>query len=131
MAKLEGQLAESTDITVSIDGVVFDDGTFIGSNAVFFQQLQASVNAKIDLLRQVALAKEQGRLDQVLDSIAAYSLEPDVAFGPKFSADEYYRYFRKLYATEITSTSRVYGKDRVVPNLVQSYHRARPILRKG
>lgn len=68
--RLASKLAKATDITVTLDGAAFDDGTFVGTNIAFFQQLQAMVNAKVDLLREVAEANEQGRIEQVLSSIA-------------------------------------------------------------
>src|SRR6266849_5842139 len=77
-ALMLSELSKATDITVSLDGVVFDDGTFVGSNLIFFQQIQAVVNAKVDLLRELAEASEQGKIDQALESIAAKSREPDV-----------------------------------------------------
>ena len=129
-AMLASEWSQATDLTVSLDGVVFDDGTFVGSNVMFFQQLQAAVNAKVDLLREIALASQQGRVDQALESITAKSLEPDVVFATQFSADDYYRYFRKIYAAEITNMNSAYGKEKLVPYLVGSYNRARPVLRK-
>lgn len=129
-AMLASELSQATDLTVSLDGVVFDDGTFVGSNLFFFQQLQAALNAKVDLLREIALASQQGKVDQALESITAKSLEPDVVFASEFSADDYYRSFRKIYATEIANMSSAYGKEKLVPYLVGSYNRARPKLRK-
>ncbi|SRR6266498_472381 len=130
-AMLAAELSHTTDVTVSLDGVVFDDGTFVGPNVTgFFEQMQALVNAKVDLLRDIAVASEQGTLDQAFDSIRAMSREPDIVFGENSSADNYYHHFRKLYATEITNKDNVYGKETLVPYLVKSYHRARPILRK-
>ena len=129
-ALLANELSNATDVTVSVDGVVFDDGTFVGSNLVFFQQLQAAVNAKIDLLHEIVEADEQGKLDQALERINSKSQEPDVTFSSEFSAEEYYRYFRKLDASEITGLNRAYGREKLVPHLLKSYRRARPIHRK-
>jgi hypothetical protein len=129
-AMLSAELTQATDLMVSLDGVVFDDGTFVGSNLIFFQQIQAAVNAKVDLLREVAQASERGTIDQALESITSKSLEPDVVFSQEFSADDYYRYYRKIYAKEISGMTRVYGKERMVPRLLESFHRARPILTK-
>jgi len=130
-AMVTAQLSRATDVTVSLDGVIFDDGTFVGPNVTgFFEQMQAMVNAKVDLLHDIAASSQQGNLDQALDSIAAMSREPDVKFNSKSSADDFYHYFRKLYADEITNKHHAYGKEKLVPYLVKSYHRARPILRK-
>jgi len=129
-ASLESELSQATDVTVSVDGVVFEDGTFVGSNLIFFQQLQAIVNAKVDLLREIALASQRGNIDQAFESITAKSMVPDVVLGSEFSADNYYLYFRKIYAAELTNMTSAYGKEKLVPSLVKSYSRARPILRK-
>lgn len=131
-AMVASQLSRATDVTVSLDGVIFDDGTFVGPNVTgFFEQMQAMVNAKVDLLHDIAAASQQGDVDQALDSIAAKSREPDAKFNSKSSSDDFYHYFRKLYAAEITNKHHAYGKEKLVPYLVKSYHRARPILRKG
>jgi hypothetical protein len=128
--RLESELSQATDLTVSLDGIVFDDGTFVGSNVVFLQQLQAVVNAKVDLLREIAQASQRGKIDEALESIAAKSQEPDVVFSSEFKADDYYRHYRKLYAFEMSNMSRADGKEKLVPHLVKTYQRARPILRK-
>jgi hypothetical protein len=126
-AMLESQLSEATDLTVSLDGVVFDDGSFVGPNMVFFQQMQALVNAKIDLLREVALGSKRKQLDRAFESIKAKAREDDVTLGSTFSADEYYRHFRKMYASEIVAMTEAYGEEALVPHLTRSYLRARPV----
>lgn len=125
------QLSRASDISVSLDGVFFDDATFIGPNETgFFDQMQALFRAKSDLLDEVATASERGTLDQAFESIAAYSNEPDVVFGPTFSSDEWYRYFRKAYATEMHNKHRAYGKDKLLPDLLKSQRRAIKKLKK-
>src|SRR5205814_413208 len=128
--QLTTQLSQASDIAVSLDGLVFEDGTFIGSNDMFFQQLQAMVNAKVDLFRELAAGADKGNIDQAIESIEAASQAPDITFSEQFLPDEYYKYFRKLYATEISGMIRSFGKIRAVPHFLNSYHRARPVLRK-
>jgi len=128
---LASKLSQATNVSVSVDGVFFEDGTFVGPNTTgYFEQIQAMLNARVDLLREIAVASKKGNLDEVLDSITATSREPQVVFSERFVADEYYRFFRKIYATEITAQHYAYGKERVVPFLLQHYERARPSLRK-
>lgn len=118
-------LSRAADISVSLDGVFFDDATFVGPNETgFLDQMQALLRAKSDLLDEVATANERGTLDQAFDAISAYSNEPDVVFGPTFSSDEWYRYFKKAYATEIHNKRRAYGKDKLLPELLKSQRRA-------
>ena len=125
------QLSHASDVTVSLDGVIFDDGTFVGPNKTgFFERMQAMLNAKVDLLREITVASEQDKLDETFDSIAAKSRESDVVLGTTASSDDWYYYFRKLYASEISNQRRVHGKENVVRYLIESYRRARPELKK-
>jgi len=127
--KLSAALAKATDITVALDGGVFDDGRFVGTNTVFFQQMESIVNAKTDLLQEIAEANTQSTLDQALESIKAKSLEPDVQFSQDFSPDEFYRYYRKIYATEIAGMASLHGKAKMIPYLREAHRRIRPIRR--
>jgi hypothetical protein len=130
-ARLELELSKATDLTVSLDGVFFDDGSFVGSNATgFFEQLKATVSAKVDLLREVAAGTQQGSADQALESIKTESLKPDVVLGPKPSPDDYYKFYRKLFAAEITNMTSVHGKERMVSHLTDSYRRARTLRKQ-
>jgi hypothetical protein len=53
--RFKAHLANYTDITVSIDGVFFEDGTFVGPDTTnFFAQAQAVVAAKRDLPQQIS-----------------------------------------------------------------------------
>jgi hypothetical protein len=126
------QLSRAADISVSLDGVFFDDATFVGPNETgFFDQMQAMLRAKSDLLEEVATASQRGTLDQAFDKISAYSNEPDVVFGPTFSSEEWYRYFRKAFATEMHNKRRAYGKDILLPDLLKSHDRAIKKLKKS
>ena len=128
---LNAELSRATDVTVSLDAIVFDDGTFIGPNTTgFIDQMQALVTAKYDLMREVVKAKENGTVDAAFDSITKKSQEPDVVFGDKFSADEWYRYFTKMYAVEIAQLKAIQGKDQAVSSVVKSYGRAQHGLKK-
>src|SRR5882672_678051 len=130
-SELSTELSEATDMTVSIDGVFFDDGTFIGPNVTgFFERIQAIVNAKVDLLHDVALASERGEVDRALESISEKSLAEDVTITTTSTPDDYYKYYGKLFAIEISGMKAAYGKERLVAHLVNSHNRARPLLRK-
>ena len=49
------QLSESTKVTISIDGVLFVDGTFVGPDSQgFFRSLKAEIEARRDLIEEMA-----------------------------------------------------------------------------
>jgi hypothetical protein len=128
-ARLSKELYEATDVTVSLDGVFFDDGTFIGPNTTgYFERTEALINAKADLLREVADANEKGTVDQAFESITAKSLAPDVVIGATSSPDDYYKYYQKLFASEISNMKRANGTRSLLPHLLKLCNRPRPRL---
>jgi len=130
-SQLTTELSQATDVTVSLDGIFFDDGTFVGPDTSgYFEQMQAMVNAKLDLLRQVATAKENGKEDQAFEAVTAKSLEPDSTITSESSPEEYYRYYMKLFAREIHGMKSFYGKQRLVPYLLKLHKRTHPVLKK-
>ncbi len=60
-----------TDFSVSIDGVIFADGTFVGANKnSFFDVLSGQIQARRDILTNLAESKLSGEEDKdILDSI--------------------------------------------------------------
>ena len=129
---IAAHLARATDVIVSLDGVIFDDGSFIGPNrTAFIDQMRALVDAKTDLLRDIAEAHKRGNVDQAFSSIRAISQEPNVDFGSTFSADAYYRHFKKVYATEIANQRDAYGEKKLLPHLVKSHGRVKKLNELG
>ncbi len=130
-SQLTSELAQTTDLTVSLDGVFFDDGSFVGPNTTgFFETMQAIVNAKLDLLRDVAAAKEEGKEDEVFESITAKSLAPDPVLTSEATPEDHYKYYRKLFALEISGMKSAHGKEKLVSYLVNLNKRSHPVLRK-
>lgn len=127
---LLAELDKATDVTVTIEGAVFDDGEFVGSNLVFFQQIKAVVDAKVDLLSEVEKANQRGKPDEAFESIKAKSKEPDVPISQNFSADEYYRSYRKTFASEITAMADRHGHDKVAKYLLQANKQSRRVFKK-
>lgn len=128
---IRAELSLATDLTVSLDGVFFDDGTFIGPNITgFFERIQSVVNAKVDLLREIEIASQTGTVEQAIENITVKSKGPDVVLAMNSSAEDYYNCYTKLFATEIANMTGAYDKQGLVAHLVNSYKRRRTLLRK-
>ena len=126
------ELTDATDVTVSLDGVFFDDGTFVGPNTTgFFEGIQATVNAKLDLLKDVAIASENGKADEVLAQIREKGLRGDDPPPSTSTPDDYYRHYTKLFAQEIADMETVYGKNKVTEYLANLYRHPRPTIKKA
>jgi hypothetical protein len=72
-------IAQATDITVSIDGIFFEDGTFVGENQTgLYEEVKAYVDAEYDLISEISAAQKQGKspsdiVKQVTSFVAANS----------------------------------------------------------
>jgi len=129
--ELTTELAQATALTVSLDGVFFDDGGFVGPNTTgFFERMQAIVRAKLDLLRDIQVAASEGKEEEVFEAITAKSLEPDSMMTSTASPEDYYKYYTKLFATELSGMRSVYGTQKLVPYVKTLNNQSRPILKK-
>jgi hypothetical protein len=72
-------MAEATNVTVSIDGIFFEDGTFVGENKTgLFEEVKAYVDAEYDMVTEISVAQKQGEtpdsiVAQVTDFLMAHS----------------------------------------------------------
>ncbi len=129
--QLTTELSQATDVTVSLDGVFFDDGEFVGSNTTgFFERIQAMVKAKVDLCADIAAASEKGTLEEAFEHVAAKHLSPTVVLTSEASPEDYYKYYTKLFAEEIDNMKNAYGKQKLAEHLVRLHKRPRPLLKK-
>jgi hypothetical protein len=129
--QLTDELSQASDLTVSLDGVFFDDGEFVGPNATgFFERIQAMVKAKRDLRRDIALASDKGKLEEAFDQVAAKGLSPAIDLTSESSPDDYYKHYTKLFAEEIDNMQKSYGKQRLAEYLVKLHKKPHPLLKK-
>lgn len=112
IAKITETLNQATDITVSIESVLFDDGEFVGSAGdEEFIKLKASISAKYDLLKEIdtSLKKDKTALDEIFTRVGRIADENVPMPIPRSGYQAYYDFFRKLQAQEITNSRRALG----------------------
>lgn len=113
VGRLNKQLEEATSVTVSIDGAMFDDGTFVGPDTGgYFGQLRAYVNSKNDLLRMMLHSMRRnepvGNLFSKIEGIAASRVNLSSADA---KPADYYNFYRKQHAEEIMNSRQLIGDD--------------------
>lgn len=111
------ELAKYTDITVSIDGVFFDDGTFAGDDTTgFFNMVRAEVDARRDLLNDVALGLSQlhKSKDEVFRYVETVANQPEVDIVSNATPTQFYNFYKKRYATELLRLRRSVGDDKAL-----------------
>jgi hypothetical protein len=122
LQRFTSQAAQYTEITVSIDGAFFDDGTFVGPDTSnFFNQTKAVIDAKRDLLNEIAtglsnLAMTRESLYEHLQEIANH---PTDFIDSGSTPADYYNYFKKRYASDILQTKKLHGEDKALAVAVQ------------
>lgn len=79
----EDFLSSYTDFSMSIDGIVFNDGTFIGADEnFFFDTLNGDIQARKDILTALTEAKSAGKKDAaILEDILAKTSNISVNLG--------------------------------------------------
>jgi hypothetical protein len=109
--RLGRQLQHASDLTVSVDNAVFEDGEGVGPDSGhYFDQLQASVRARNDLLSNALNDIRQGRRpEDVISKIREIS-ESELDLGGK--QPDIYALYRKEFASEIIRIRASVGDDK-------------------
>jgi hypothetical protein len=134
-SKLDRVIAELqsyTSINISIDGVFFQDGTFVGTNKTnFFVQVQANVDAKRDLLDEIAFAVKRNRsAEEILSDIEELAGSPNVLISPGATTTDYYNYYKRIYADEIVHMRNAMDSQRAIAMSLQALRKQWPKLKR-
>jgi hypothetical protein len=133
LERFGAQAAKFTEITVSIDGAFFEDGTFVGPDTTrFFDQTQAVINAKRDFLKELAegLSNSARNRDQLYERIRETATQPIESIDSSSTPADYYNYFKKLAATEFLRTKDIQGEDKAIGVALRPVNKPWATLRK-
>ena len=110
------ELAKYTSITVSIDGVVFEDGTFVGPDTTnFYSEIKAEMKASYDVLHEIEVGVKDGTpIDEVFKHIEEMANAPATQLGPAPTTTEFYSFYKKLFAKDTLGTKNLYGAEEAV-----------------
>jgi hypothetical protein len=130
--RYSAELSKYSDLTVSIDGAFFDDGTFVGPDtAGFFDETKAVIGAKYDLLNEIAHGLSKGKSkDAIFKDLEDAANQPEVRLNSKSSAADYYNYHKRLYADEISRSRNVLGDEKALAMAQRPTKKPWRVLRK-
>jgi hypothetical protein len=119
--RLITDLQNYTAITVSLDGVFFQDGTFIGSNSTnFFEKVQAHMDAKRELLEEILFSTRRNiSTEEIFTNIAEIANRQIDFLSSTSSTTDYYNYYKKLYAEEILQMRKAMDSKRAIAMSLQ------------
>ena len=108
-------------MTVSVDGAFFEDGTFVGpDNTHFFTQVKAEIDAKRDLLNEIAFARNHNRNQKdIFSDVEAWANNPGNNITPNATSTDYYNYYKSVYADEVLHMRKAMGEDKAIALALQ------------
>jgi hypothetical protein len=129
---LTTELQSYSNITISIDGVFFEDGTFVGPNSTqFFEKVQANVNAKRDLLEEIAFDMQRHRnIEEIFSEVEQLANSPDDLKNPVVTPTEHYNYYKKIYAKEILQMRKALTDKPAILTALEPLRRSWKTLKK-
>jgi hypothetical protein len=130
--RIATDMAQISSITVSLDGVFFDDGTFVGpNNTSFFEKIEAFQRARQDVLNRLwKNAETKKDYEDVFDELTVLAKQPRKRLGKKSMISDYYERFKADFAGDIMSMKTVSGSKKTLDHHLKSLKREWPRLKK-
>lgn len=126
--------AAATAINVTIDSVVFEDGTWVGDNkSHFVDAFQAQISAEHDVKLTIHRARaRRASAEEVFGAIKTLAgseqLQPPRIESP---SSDWYRYYSQLTAREILAVRDTAGDQAALSIVYAHFYSVRPLLTKG
>lgn len=118
--QLNQMIEKSVNWSVSIDGVFFEDGTFVGPDKTgFFDKIKAQVDARFDLLTEIAtlMAQPESAKGNLYETVFKYVQSVAGSGRPKlsgFAAKEFYKHKKSTLALQILTNRKILGDERAI-----------------
>jgi hypothetical protein len=110
LSRLAAQLSEASSITVTLDGALFDDGTFVGPDSTnFFSWITSRLNAKLDLLQEVQGLQRDKSANEAVAHLKMIADKPKTSINGKSTPDAIYNYYKKRYAQQMVMAQSTAG----------------------
>jgi hypothetical protein len=110
LSKFATQLSQLSSITVSLDGALFDDGTFVGPDSTkFFSWIMSKLNAKLDLLQEVRSLKRDKSESQAVEYLRTIANKPKLNINNKSTPDDIYNFYKKRFAQQMVRVHSAVG----------------------
>lgn len=119
-------------MTVTLDGIFFDDGTFIGPDTTeFFDRVKTQMDTRYELLQGILndlkTGKAPSEVFRGLEQIRDREGQPQ---GGEMTRKELRSYFRNKYAQDVLGKKEMWGPDKALEDVQQMLSRPWAKLRK-
>ena len=133
LQRYELELSKYSDITFTIDGAFFDDGTFVGPDVTgFFGETKAMISARYDVLNEImrGVSNPGKNKEDVFKEVETMANEPEITLNSKSTFDDRYKYYKKRYAAEILRSRRGVGDEKALKLALRPMNKPWHVLRK-
>lgn len=112
---------EFSKVTISLDGLFFDDGTFLGADTIgFFNEVKSQMDARYEIISEVENGVKSGaNVDGILRKLEQIASQPMPDLGESPSRSEYMNSFRILIAKDILGMKAVFGTKKAIEDVHQ------------
>ncbi|HKS26283.1 MAG TPA: hypothetical protein VJS44_00615 [Pyrinomonadaceae bacterium] len=126
------ELKTYSRITLKLAGAFLDDGTFIGADSRYYEQIKAQVDANHNLLREISDGIQSGRSnEEVFSPVAEAANETEIKLSHQSSPADLYKYSRRLMAIELMGLKKSKGDDKALERVNKMLSKAWPNLRRA
>ncbi len=128
VASSKTQLDESSEvktipgcvsIRVTVDGIFFEDGTFIGSDTNgLFASVESEMAARYEILRGIQNDLKSGKkADEIFKELEKIRDGEDIRLGALPTADQRRAFFRNLFAKDVLGKKEFWGADKAIDDV--------------
>lgn len=106
-------------VTVTADGIFFDDGTFVGPDTTsFFTAVKSQMDAQYEILRGVQNELRSGKnVGEVFTGLERIRDREGVKLGEHPTPDEFRSYFRSIFARDVLGQKELWGADKAIEDV--------------
>lgn len=121
VSQVQGMSKEFYKVTISLDGLFFDDGTFLGADTTgFFNEVKSQMGARYEILSEVENGVKSGaNVDGILKKLEQIASQPMPDLEESPSRSEYMNSFRILIAKDILGMKAVFGTKKAIEDVHQ------------
>jgi hypothetical protein len=106
-------------VTISLDGLFFDDGTFLGVDKTgFFNEVKSQLDARYEILNGVEQSLKSGaKAEDVLKNLEKLASQPMPQLGERPTRGQYIHSFRVLFAKDVLGMKALYGTEKAIQDV--------------
>jgi hypothetical protein len=112
---------EFSKVTIAVDGLFFDDGTFLGADTTgFFTEVESQMDARYEVLNEVESGLRAGaKVEEIFSKLELRASQPKPQLGETPSRIECMNNFRVLFAQNVLGMKNVFGTEKAIEDVHQ------------